>query len=258
MESGFEPWLVWTLSFLLGLVTAVFNVVGGGGSLLTIPAMVELGLSPQAANATNRIGVVMQSLSSTATLLKRRQVATGLAGWLSVFALAGAIIGVWLAIIMDEDQFRLALAILFALMGLNLLWAIFQASGAPAVPNVDASPTWKLGVAFFFVGIYGGFIQAGVGIVILLVLSNLTQMDLRRSNGVKVLVVLVFTCVSLTSFLILDSSLIHWVEGLVFGAGAMAGGWLGARYNEVIPIAAIRWILVVAVFAASARFAGLL
>lgn len=248
--------LNYVLPFLLGLVTAVFNVVGGGGSLLTIPGLVEMGMGAQAANATNRIGVVLQAVTSTSTLARRRQIPVKLSLALSAAAIPGAIVGALLATMLDDAPFRRVLAVLFALMGLNLLYSLWTTRSADDSPTEDPAPDWKLVLAFFGVGIYGGFIQAGVGIVMLLVFQNLTAIDLRRANGVKVLVVLLFTTISLSTFVVVDASLIHWREGLTIGSGALVGGWLGARYNEIIPVRAVKWILVVAVFASSLRFAG--
>jgi hypothetical protein len=248
----------YVLPFVLGLVTAVFNVVGGGGSLLTIPGLVEMGMTAQAANATNRIGVILQAVTSTTTLARRRQIPVKLSLVLSAAAIPGAILGAFLATTLDDAPFRLVLSGLFALMGLNLLYSLWSTRKNEDTTTEDPEPGWKLVVAFFLVGIYGGFIQAGVGIVMLLVFQNLTAIDLRRANGVKVAVVLLFTTISLSTFLVMDASLIHWREGFIIGSGALVGGWLGARYNEVIPVRAVKWVLVVAVFASSMRFAGVI
>lgn len=250
--------LAWVLPFLIGMVTAVFNVVGGGGSLLTIPALVETGLTAQAANATNRIGVWLQAVVSSTTFVRRKQVPFPLGWQLMPFGMVGAIGGAVAAAIIDETQFRRVLAVVFAVMGVQLLRDVLRGNMKGPSSETPAAFTWKLALATVGIGFYGGFIQAGAGIVILLVMTNLGPMGIKAANGLKVLLVLGFATVSLIVFLSIDHRLIAWGPGLTFGTGSMVGGWLGARYHERIDAQTVGWILVVAVFAAAARFAELI
>jgi uncharacterized protein len=249
--------VAWVVPFLIGMVTAVFNVVGGGGSLLTIPALVETGLSAQAANATNRIGVWLQAVVSSTTFVKRKQVPFPIAWQLMPFGMAGAIAGAVAAAKIDEMQFRLVLAIVFAAMGVQLLRDLLRGKMNAPPSDLPTEFSVKLALATVGIGFYGGFIQAGAGIVILLVMTSVGSMGIKAANGLKVFLVLGFATVSLIVFLSIDRSLIAWGPGLTFGTGSMVGGWLGARYHEKIDGQTVGWILVVAVFAAAGRFAGL-
>ena len=222
-----DPWLTGLLLFAVGTIAATVNVMAGGGSFLVLPVLIFLGLPPAVANATNRVGVVTQTLSSAAAfhgagLLDRR-----LAWHACLPAAAGSLLGAWMALLVSDAAFRRTLAVVMLVLTL----ASFLTRKGPQVESDDvAAPTW-LPAAFFGVGVYGGFIQAGVGFLILGITSALA-LDLVRANALKTLVVLVLTALSLGWFV--SQGAVHWPSGLALAAGNALGGVLGVRMTVLV------------------------
>jgi len=84
-------------------------------------------------------------------------------------------------------------------------------------------------ITFFFIGIYGGFIQAGVGFIIMAALTKINKLSLVRTNSIKVFVVLIYTIAALAVFIIEDQ--INWLYGLVLAIGNMTGAWIASRWS---------------------------
>lgn len=246
------------IAFVVGALTAVFNVVAGGGSLLTIPLLVEMGLSPQVANATNRIGVVTQTVTSSATFAARGRMPWRYAVPLIPASLVGSALGAWTASALDADSFRIAIAVLFAAMG---VWLVLDQLGlAPGADDesiarrVDTErPTPLVVAAFVGVGFYGGFIQAGVGIAIVLVLHVAARIELVSANAIKALQVVAFGTISLALFAARGQ--VDWAAGAWLALGGVCGGWWGARYATRVDPTWLKRALIVAVWIAAARFA---
>jgi hypothetical protein len=143
-------------------------------------------------------------------------------------AAAGALLGTWLALLISDEGFRKVLAFLMVAV---TLWTLL--SGDRKEPEGAEAPVrpagWRgaaLAAGCFGVGIYGGFVQAGVGFFILAVLG-MAGLDLVRGNALKVLIVLLFTALSLGIFA--WQGRVEWLPGLVLGAGTLIGGQVGVH-----------------------------
>jgi uncharacterized membrane protein YfcA len=208
-----------------GLVAGALNVVAGGGSFLTLPVLLFLGLPAAVANGTNRVGVLAQNVSGVWGYHRHGALDWGFALWAGVPAVIGAGLGAWLALQVPDFAFTRILS--FAMLAMTL-WSVWKSRGGPAArPTGGAGPGQALTlIGFFFIGVYGGFIQAGVGFVIL-ALTSATGLDLIRGNAVKVLAVLLMTVLSLLIFA--GSGTVDWPRGLALGVGNFAGGLVGVR-----------------------------
>lgn len=220
VDSGVQAAL---LLFIVGLVAGVLNVIAGGGSFLTLPALLFLGLPAADANGTNRVGVLAQNLTGVVGFHRSKAMdwRWGLA--VSVPALAGSALGAWWALQMSDLGFRRLLSIAMLAM---TLWTLRRRKA----PDADApvgSP-WHAGtvVAFFLIGVYGGLIQAGVGFAVLAATSA-AGMNLVRGNAVKLLTVLLLTVLSLAIFA--SGGVVQWAPGLALAAGNVAGALIGVR-----------------------------
>jgi uncharacterized membrane protein YfcA len=230
-----SPWS-YPLLAAVGFVASVLNVLSGGGSFLTLPVLIFLGLPPAEANGTNRVGVLAQNAGAVwgfhrlQTLDSRWALASGLP------AALGAVLGSVLALHVDDRQFRRALAVF---MVAATLWTLVDPlkNRRPARPR----PPWSLDVVlgFLIVGLYGGFVQAGVGFLVLAV-TTIAGLDLVRGNAVKVFAILVQTIVSLAVFLL--GGRVDWAAGLALAAGSLAGGMAGVPLTV---LAGNRWLRVV-------------
>ncbi|MDN3521250.1 sulfite exporter TauE/SafE family protein [Halomonas ramblicola] len=230
---------------LIGTLAGFINVLSAGGSMLTLPLLMFLGLPPQEANGTNRVSIVLQSVSAVISFLRAGARHVGLSLRLSVPAVVGSLLGAWLSLQVSDALFE---AILVAVMaGAALLMLLPQ-------PRLDTRPltaerlTPAVYLAMFAIGLYGGFIQVGVGILFIVVLYRMLKIDLGQVNAFKVLIILVYTLPALAIFLINDQ--VRWGYGLLLAAGSMLGAWLAVKVN-VSPRGAfvVKWLTVAVIVA---------
>ena len=209
---------------MIGFVAGALNVVAGGGSFLTLPLLLFLGLPASDANGTNRVGVLAQNVSGVWGFHQHDVMdwKWGLA--VSVPALVGAAIGAWIAITIPEFAFRRVLSIVMLVMTLGTL--LQRRFRGPLRTDIRSPRHWTMVVGFFLVGIYGGFIQAGIGFLIL-AMTTLAGMDLVRGNAVKLLSVMLLTILSLAIFA--GTGHVDWPLGLALGIGNFFGAIVGVR-----------------------------
>jgi len=209
----------------VGFLAGTLNVIAGGGSFLTLPVLIFLGLPPTVANATNRVGILAQNVGAVWGFHRHGVLDRGLLPWVVLPAVLGAVLGTWGALQVGDRALQRILALLMLVVTLWTLWDPLGRRAASGKPAPRPHGAW-LGAAFFLVGIYGGFIQAGVGFFILAV-TTVAGLDLVRGNALKVFCVLLFTPVSLALFA--WQGTIAWAEGLSLAVGTVLGGQLGVR-----------------------------
>ncbi len=234
-----------------GLVAGIVNTLAGGGSLLTVPLLVMLGLPGTVANGTNRLGILIQSLIAARGFRAQGVSALDIA-WpvllpLGVGSVAGAL---WISAVADETFERLFGVVMLALL-VPLLWPRKPVS-LGATPR--GLPGWLQLLVYFGIGMYGGAFQAGVGIAILFALVH-AGFDLVRANAVKMILVAALTFVAVPVFL--WEGQVAWLPGGVLAAGYAVGGALGARVAVRGGERVIRPVLAVAVIVLAGRMLGL-
>lgn len=229
MPDWMVPAASWLALAAAGVVAGLINVVAGGGSFLSLPVLIFLGLPATLANGTNRVAILLQNVAAVRGFHRHRVLDWRWALAASVPAVAGSVLGTWAALEIGDEAFEKVLALLMVAVS---LWTLLGPGGrqreeATSEPVAPRSP-WGPGlvVAFFVIGLYGGFVQAGVGFL-LLAATTWAGLDLVRGNAIKVLAILVFTVVSLAIFAAQGE--IDWLAGLVLGAGSVVGGQLGVR-----------------------------
>jgi len=211
--------------FAIGAFTGVVNVLAGGGSLLTLPLLIFFGLPATVANGTNRVGILFQSVTAIGGFRRQKMLPVGLALLCTAPAVAGSLLGARLAVEIDDALFERILALI--MIGV-LAFMVLDPMKKHRVTAVHFTPlrVAVLLVSFFAIGVYGGFVQAGVGFLI--ITGLLAQgLDLVRINAVKVFVTLVFTVAALAIFV--AHGQVDWPMGLALAAGNGAGGWIGTH-----------------------------
>jgi uncharacterized membrane protein YfcA len=234
-----------------GLLAGIVNTLAGGGSLLTIPLLVLIGLPGNVANGTNRLGVLVQS--SMAVWSFRAQGVSEFSSALRVLApvALGSLVGALLVSRVSDAVFEK----IFGVVMLLLLVPTFARRFAQ--PSQDAARAWSpltSATVFFAIGAYGGAFQAGVGLLLLLALSH-AGFDLVRANAVKVVVVAAVALVALLVFIAGDQ--VAWLPGALLAAGFSGGGALGARLAVAGGERLIRPVVMVAVVVLAARMLAL-
>lgn len=238
--------MTWTEAILLvvaGLFTGAVNTLAGGGSLITLPLLIFMGLPSAEANATNRIGVLLQSVTAVGGFRSKGVSAFPFAIWVSLTALAGCLIGVQLAVEIRSDLFNRVLAVVMVVVMVLTVWK--PKTSVTQGPSPSHKSTGLSLLIFFFIGIYGGFIQAGVGFLMIAALTGIQHFDLAKTNSIKSVVVVSYTLLAVVLFW--QQGLMRWDYGLVLAAGGSAGSWLAARWSVGKDDKWIRLILILTV-----------
>jgi uncharacterized membrane protein YfcA len=232
---------------ITGFLAGFINTLAGSGSLLTLPVLILLGLPANVANGTNRVGVLLQNVVAVATFRKHGALDVAGPRKTIVPTVIGSIAGALAAVDLDETLLRRTIGALMLVMLAVMLvkpnrWLAAHATGSER-------PFWLQAPLFFAIGVYGGFIQAGVGIFLLAALVLGAGFDLVRANAVKNLIVLVFTAAALVVFVVNDQ--VSWGLGLLLGAGQGLGAWIAARMAIARGARFVHWA-VIAIVALSA------
>ena len=224
MELAFNDVII---LLICGVIAGFINTVAGGGSLLTLPILIFMGLPSNIANGTNRIAIFMQNIFSISGYKSRGVSDFKYSSWLSVSALIGSIIGAKIAINIDEDMFNKILSVVIIIVVLTIIYnkKTFNINSE----NISIEKKIISVIMFFFIGIYGGFIHAGVGFLILSILSNYNGIQLSKANSIKVFVVFVYTFFALIVFIMENK--INWILGINLGIGNSIGGWIASRWS---------------------------
>ena len=228
----------------VGLMAGAINTLGGGGSLLTLPALIFLGLPPSIANASNRIGILFSSISATTGYASKGVMNFPFNIYLGFSALFGSLLGAKIAIEIDGQLFNRILSILMIIV---LLLIVFKPS------NIQNNFVEKLHgkhllisiLIFFLIGIYGGFINAGIGIIIMFFLNSFNNLSLVKSNATKVSVVSIYTFAAVLFFAY--NNKIDWEAGFVLATGTSVGAWLASRWSVLKGDKTIKIFLIICV-----------
>lgn len=228
---------------LLGILAGFLNITAGGGTLLTLPFLIFLGLPAAVANGTNRIAILVQNIFATARFHRFKVIPKGTTLIAILPALAGSIIGANLAVDINDLLFKRILAVMMILV-LGIMFYGPEHKVPKVSPSLNITKRLFMALSFFGIGIYGGFIQAGIGFLIIMALTA-AGYDLVRTNALKVLVVLVFTPVVLLIFI--SKGQVDFVKGFVLASGNALGAWIGTRVVVEKGHRFIRWIVMAAV-----------
>lgn len=247
-------WLELVAIALAGLVAGVVNTMAGGGSLITLPALIFLGLPATVANGTNRVGVLVASATAVGGFHTEKVLDWRRALTLLVPTSAGAVLGAWLSTDIDDQHFRLVI-------GIAMLVAVAMVVWSPKRWLTDRSEdttrkrAWWQWVAFVAIGFYGGFVQAGVGIFFLSGLVLLSGQDLVRANAIKVVLIFGYTALALAVFV--THGLVAWTPAIALAAGSSLGGWVGSKVAASWGPPVVKGVLVVVVLISVTHLFGL-
>lgn len=226
-----------------GVLAGFINVVAGGGSLITLPLMIFLGLPPVVANGTNRIGIIAQNIVAVTNFSRKGVSVYPYSLYAGGIAVLGSIIGSMLALEMDDQLFNRILSIVMVVTGTAILLNNKKTTSSSAVPLVK-NQTVSL-FLFFFIGIYGGFIHVGIGFLMILILSRINMLTLKYANSIKVFVALLFSISSIIVFIL--NGAINWRVGFALAIGTSVGGYLGSHFTMKKSEKWIKLVLILAI-----------
>lgn len=238
------------LLFAVGTAAGFINVNAGGGSSLTLPTLIFMGLDSAMANGTNRIALILQNIFAVASFHKNKVHQFSTSMLLAVFTLPGAVIGAVLATKISHVLFQRILGGVLIFIVLSMFFSRnYKDQMQPR------SKSWLIYPAMFTLGFYGGFLQVGVGFLFMAALYHLLRVNLVLVNMHKVFIILIYTVPALVIFAV--SGNVDWKLGCVLAAGNSLGGWWGAHAAVKGGERVIRIVLAVAITIMAGKLFGL-
>ncbi len=236
-----------------GGIAGLINAMAGGGSSLTVPLLVLAGVPGNDANGSNRVGILTSTISSAASFHRQGVTAYRDAAVILLPVIFGSLLGSMGISRLADDTFETV----FGLLMLPILVLSLRRPRGLVPEEEERRQGWtsrRSAVVFFFIGLYGGAVQAGVGLVLLAALTR-AGFDLVRANVIKVLVNVAVTAMALPVFILQGK--VRWGPAAVLALGLAVGGWVGARIAVQGGERVIRWVMVLATVALAARLLGL-
>ncbi|MBN2293297.1 MAG: sulfite exporter TauE/SafE family protein [Pirellulales bacterium] len=263
---------IWQLVmlFVVGCAAGFMNVLAGGGSLMTMPLMVFIGIQGPFANGTNRVAIFAQNVSAVVSFFRQGFSDFKLSLSLLACALPGTLVGAWLGTNLRGRAFNWTLAVVIITVLILMLWPkrgkkkqdeILAEDTLIQLPDEDEDTVetfvpsrWRVVVTHFLMllaGFYGGIIQAGVGFVFMAILHRVLGLDLVRVNMHKVFIIGGYTIIALSVFA--WQGYVYWTAGICLAVGNSLGAWVGARFAVKRGEKAIRVVFTVAIFLMALR-----
>ena len=242
-------WYIYLIAIIGGFFAGIINTLAGSGSAITLTILTELiGLPPNVANGTNRIGVLTQGWAGSYAFYKNGKL--NLQGGMPYIlpSIIGAVIGVIVAVNVSNEQFKTAFSYLMIAMLFIIL--VKPKRWLRETDTTNPPALWISIPLFLTLGFYGGFIQMGMGVFYLAAMVLIAKFNIIDSNAIKTFVVAVYTILVVAIFQY--KGLIEWYFGLVIAIGQTAGGWLAATYAsryKGADVWAYRLLVVVVIFA---------
>ena len=234
--EGYE----YLILFLAGLASGSINTIAGGGSLLTLPILIFMGLPPTVANGTNRIQLIFAQFFAVYGFKSKGIYNYKFSVWLAGSSILGSLIGAKIAIELPEEFFKKILSVIMFFVIFN----IFLKKNKNKKELLLKIKKKNLSIfLFFFIGMYGGFIHAGVGFLMILILSGVNGLGIVKANSIKVFVALLFTICAFGIFTIENK--IDWMYGINLAIGSSIGGWVTSRWSFDKSEKIMRYILCV-------------
>lgn len=235
----------YTLLLLGGFAAGIINTLAGNGSAITLSLLIFMGLPADVSNATNRIGALAQTITAVFSLKRtpRTRVLFADSYWFFIPSIIGSVVGALIAVEIDPGLLKLIIGGIMLLLLITLVtnpkkWDI-------ATDTSKNRKTWVNAFLVFLVAVYGGFIQMGIGIMLLSILVLIANYSLRDANIIKLILSLIFVMPAF--FVFLYTGGMKWLPGITLAVGQAIGAVIGARYILFLPKANlyVRWVLIV-------------
>ncbi|MEA1896273.1 MAG: sulfite exporter TauE/SafE family protein [Bacteroidota bacterium] len=246
-------WFLYPAIIAVGFLAGFINTLAGSGSLLTLPLLMFLGLPANVANGTNRIAILLQNVVGVGSFKQQNVLKFKDGLHLGLPAVAGSLLGASLAVSINEKIMGQVIGLLLVVMFFIIVIKPEKWFGAEE-KRISPGASWIQMIIFFFIGIYGGFIQAGVGFFLLAGLVLGSGFDLVKANAVKVFIVLLYTPIALLVFIYHDQ--VNYFIGLILAIGSMMGAFVGSRVAVSWGPSFVRIILLLALLGSSLKLLG--
>ncbi len=238
-----DPIFYYIILVITGLIAGVINTLAGGGSNLTVPALMMMGMPADVANATNRLGVGLQSVVGVRGFKRHDKLDLTDALPIVGMTLGGGLVGALAASYLPNTYLKPVLLGSMVTMALIILIkpSVVMAEEGEPIQRLSNRPQAKW--ILFVAGIYGGFVQAGVGFMLIAAIAGSLRYDLVRTNALKMLCTIGFTFVALAVFIVRGQ--VEWLPGLVLACGTMIGAHYAVKMAIKVSQKTLKWFLFV-------------
>jgi uncharacterized membrane protein YfcA len=234
------------IMFAAAFVGGMMNSIAGGGTLVTFPVLLWLGLDPKVANATSTVALWPGLFGGLFGFRREMEDTRDMLVRLGITSVIGGGVGAWLLILTPSKTFAVMVPflILFATALFTLQAPITRWLGTTAPATSPRARWWTGAIIFqFFSSMYGGYFGAGNGILMLAALGLLGLTDIHRANGIKNFLGICINFIAIISFSI--AGLVVWTDALLMAVGAIAGGYLGASTARRLGRVFVRRVVVI-------------
>lgn len=222
----FEFWH-YALTIAAGIIAGVVNTLAGSGSLFTLPLLLFLGLPPHLANGTNRVGILAQTFAGALTLYRNGHYKPGKDSYLIIPPMLGSALGAYVATTTPESILKITIGFVMSFLLIIILFNYSSLLREKDIPVSAAKKFWSYPL-LFVIGVYGGFIQLGVGIFALTALLLVLNLTFLHANALKNMINFFLT---VPAFLIFAyHGQINWKLGCIIAIGQTFGAWIAAKY----------------------------
>ena len=238
-------WYEYILITAVGFLAAFMNTVGGGGSLFSVPILTFLGLPITMANATSRVAILFQNIFAVIGFKSKGvKLPWPYSIYLGLASLGGGVLGSFLASRVPDEIFS---KIFVGIMFLSVFLILYDPFKSKGEERLDTKSQVIGSLFFVLLGVYGGFVQAGIGFMVIAVLSLVNNLNLVTANYVKVFAAIVYTGVSVIVFGL--EGKIQWKTGLVLAVGHALGGWYASRWSVSAGEVWIKRVMIISIVA---------
>ena len=225
----------------LALVAGAINTIAGGGSNLVVPTLMVWGMPPEVANATNRVGIWIESVVAVSEFKRHKKLETFDLKAILIPMAVGGLLGSLVAAFAPSTLLKPLLIGTMLSMSLIVLFrpAVISPPDGTEIKSVGETPFAWFGL--LVAGFYGGFVQAGVGFLLLASLAGTLKYDLVRANALKLVCTFAFTSVALLIFIWQDQ--VAWLVGGILSVGYVAGAYIGVKMAVFVDTRVLRWVV---------------
>lgn len=234
-----------SLIVLAGFLAGFINTIAGGGSMLTLPAFMIFGMPADIANGTNRVGILLQSIAGARSFHQKGKLDPATIVPTLVPTLVGSLFGSLLASYLPVEWLKPVLLSTMLGMAVVMLVKPSVVAPPPGTPAYTLRERPAAAIGLFVAGFYGGFVQAGVGFLIIAAVAGGLRYDLVRTNALKMAITAALTVIALGVFILRGQVL--WIPGLIMAAGTVVGAMMSVNFAISVPQSVLKWVMFVMV-----------
>ncbi|MFO8053590.1 MAG: sulfite exporter TauE/SafE family protein [Bacteroidales bacterium] len=246
-------WFEIVLLIISGMLVGFINTLAGGGTVISLSVLMLLGLPANIANGTNRIAVIIQTITSVTFFRQSHVLDTKNGLRLGIPVIIGAVIGAEIATKIPVHTFENVIGVMILIMAGFVVYKPKQWLKGNLRLQQKKTTLWQYGL-FFLMGIYGGFLHVGIGYFLLASLVLGAGYDLVKANAVKVLIVLMYAPFTLLVFIFNDA--VNYRYGLMLGVGGIIGALIASRLSVTKGAGFVRWVMLIVILLFSSHLLG--